>query len=136
MKNSLLLKNREGLDVFFLKTVFKDLQELSRRSLQKFEKISENLQIGRDLNALNDLCYITEIMDELIYILRLSINTFNVDKNYICSVDDLFKRLSSGLKDVEESFINGDMVTVGDMIEYEIGPLFEDLINFIEKIAT
>jgi hypothetical protein len=48
--------------------------------------------------------------------------------------DQLFHSLSCKLKEVEKAFKERDMITVGDVLEYDIKPLFESIMGRLEKI--
>jgi len=140
LKNSFSFNKKESLDVSFLKTALRDLACVSSKSLQKFEKIGENLQIGKDIYALNDLYSITEVFDEILWVLSLSLSNYEKETSGVRisgnSIEDVFKGITRRLKELEDAFKNGDMVSVGDLIEYEIGPLFADLVEFIRKFEN
>jgi hypothetical protein len=46
----------------------------------------------------------------------------------------LFADIHSRLEDVSEALKQGDMISVGDVLEYETKPLFEELIEFFGQI--
>ena len=52
------------------------------------------------------------------------------------SMDELFEKFSTGLKEIEDSFRSEDLITVGDMLEYEIKPLFGEMINLIQRAGV
>ncbi len=122
----------------FLGDIFQDLSYVCSSSFQKFDSISKDLQIGRDRKALGDLCYITELLDEVISILKITKIMYTIDfKSMLISdrsIDDLFYEITDRLKSVESAFKNGDMITVGDVLEYEIKPLFKQIPELFEKV--
>jgi len=122
----------------FLGEIFQDLSYVCSNSFQKFDSISKDLQIGRDRKALGDLCYITELLDEVISILKITKIMYTIDfKSMLISdksIDDLFYEITDRLKSVESAFKNGDMITVGDVLEYEIKPLFKQIPELFEKM--
>jgi len=122
----------------FLGDIFQDLSYVCSSSFQKFDSISKDLQIGRDRKALGDLCYITELLDEVISILKITKIMYTIDfKSMLISdksIDDLFYEITDRLKSVESAFKNGDMITVGDVLEYEIKPLFKQIPELFEKM--
>jgi hypothetical protein len=122
----------------FLGEIFQDLSYVCSNSIQKFDSISKDLQIGRDRKALGDLCYITELLDEVISILKITKIMYTIDfKSMLISdksIDDLFYEITDRLKSVESAFKNGDMITVGDVLEYEIKPLFKQIPELFEKM--
>ncbi len=122
----------------FLGDIFQDLSYVCSSSFQKFDSISKDLQIGRDRKALGDLYYITELLDEVISILKITKIMYTIDfKSMLISdksIDDLFYEITDRLKSVESAFKNGDMITVGDVLEYEIKPLFKQIPELFEKM--
>jgi len=140
LKNSLNDVEVKGLEVSFLKTALSDLESIAKKTIDKFERIGENLQVGRDGEALNDLLYVTEIMDEIIFVLQFFMTAYSMDIPVLSksdlSMDELFEKFSTGLKEIEDSFRSQDLITVGDMFEYEIKPLFEEMINLIRRVGV
>lgn len=122
----------------FLGEIFQDLSYVCSSSFQKFDSISKDLQIGEDRKALGDLYYITELLDEVISILKITKIMYTIDfKSMLISdksIDDLFYEITDRLKSVESAFKNGDMITVGDVLEYEIKPLFKQIPELFEKV--
>jgi len=110
--------------------VVNDLLRIARRTSEKFTRVGENLQTGHDLDAVRDLNVITEVIDEIIYVLRMVLG----EKGDVRTEEDkgLFKKLSECLSNVEGAFKNGDMITVGDLIEYDLKGLFTELIGLCE----
>jgi len=122
----------------FIKELFEDIHTICSGSLDKFAQIGRDLQIGNDLQAMNNLCYLTEILDEVIILLKIAQDIFKIDFKQLTglrkNIDDLFQNITSRLKEVEDAFKEGDMVTVGDVMEYEVEPLFESMVGVIGKI--
>jgi len=137
-KNSIFLQDFENADLYFKKALA-DLCRVTQDSIDKFEAIGNNLQIGRDAPALDDILFITELLDELVFMLGffMRVHRSAVDAIRISgkSAQVIIESISDGLKEIEESFRNGDMVSVGDMIEYELMPLYEDVRRLVEKIS-
>lgn len=139
IKNILFFKDWDKTKTSsFLKEIFQDLSYVCSSSFQKFESISKDLQIGEDRKALGDLYYITELLDEVISILKITKVMYTIDfKSMLISdksIDDLFYEITDRLKSIESAFKNGDMITVGDVLEYEIKPLFKHIPELFEKI--
>ena len=128
-------KERTGV---YLQDIFHDLQSICLASADKFEDIGKNLQIGEDRKALNDLYYLMELMDEVISVLRITGEIYETDlKTQNESgkfIDDLFSKMTGCLKEVEIAFKNGDMITLGDIFEYEIRPLVDQFPDLFNKI--
>jgi len=113
----------------YLGTIYSDLHMLCKSSIEKFEETGRLLQIGEDLKALNMLYFLIELLDEIIYITAITTrDKFNLFH------EELFGSLAERLKEIENAFKNGDMITVGDELEYEVKPLVEDLTEQLEKI--
>jgi hypothetical protein len=123
----------------FFSSILQDMYLICSQSSEKFEMISRNLQIGEDRQALTDLTYMTELLDEIISVLIAVKNIFDMNFNKLLlpkgSIDDLFGELTGYLKEVEDAFKNGDMITVGDLMEYEIRPLFEDVCHIVSRLS-
>jgi hypothetical protein len=140
LKNSFYDSEVKGLEVSFLKTALVDLENIAVKTIEKFERIGENLQVGRDSEALSDLLFVTEIMDEIIFVLQFFMTAYSMDSTVLSksdlSMDELFEKFSAGLKEIENSFRSEDLITVGDMLEYEIMPLFGDIINLIRRVRV
>ncbi len=138
VKNGISMQKPQNTDAFF-KSVLADLCSVTQSSVDKFENIGKNLQIGRDAPALNDILFITELLDELVFMLGFFMQKHHdrMDEIRVSekSIREVIGSISEGLKEIEESFKNGDMVSVGDMIEYELKPLYEDVLKLIEKIS-
>ncbi|KPJ89749.1 MAG: hypothetical protein AMS17_00535 [Spirochaetes bacterium DG_61] len=125
----------------YLKTLYSDLHILCVGSVKKFERIGRYLQLGDDLHAMNDLFYLVELLDDITllvpvaqkYIGRFSGLFIGMDQSEI-GYEELFKVLACKLRDVETAFREGDMITVGDELEYEVKPLFESLTGWLQKM--
>jgi hypothetical protein len=135
-----VLTELQQLLVSFLKTALVDLESIAIRTMDKFERIGGNLQVGRDGEALGDLLFVTEIMDEIIYVLQFFMTAYSMDSTVLSKadldMDDLFAKFSAGLKEIEDSFRNEDLITVGDMLEYEIKPLFQAMIDLLRRVGV
>ncbi len=140
LKNSLYDVEMKGLEVSFLKTALADLESIAKKTIEKFERIGENLQVGRDGEAFQDLLFVTEIMDEIIFVLQFFMTAYSMDSTILSksdlSMDELFEKFSTGLKKIEDSFRSEDLITVGDMLEYEIKPLFGEMIKLVHRVGV
>ncbi|HEB30367.1 MAG TPA: hypothetical protein ENI15_05760 [Spirochaetes bacterium] len=130
-------KERAGV---YLHEIFNDLQSICLASIDKYEDIGKNLQIGEDRKALNDLFYLMELMDEVISVLKITGEIYDIGpktqngSGKFKFIDDLFCKMSGCLKEFESAFENGDMITVGDILEYEIKPLVDQFPDLFKKI--
>ncbi|UCB47077.1 MAG: hypothetical protein JSV25_06600 [Spirochaetota bacterium] len=115
-----------------------DYYTILTEAVELFERIAENLQLGKDAEALGDIYYITEILDEYIVLLRTVQESFEVDLEKLGTDDkkleDLFRKITGRLKEVSEALKQGDMISVGDVLEYETKPLFERLVELLGEI--
>jgi hypothetical protein len=139
IKNHETFKDFERLNaISYLKIIFSDLLSICSQSVNKFEEIGKNLQLGEDRLAFNDLYYLTELFDEIITILNFGKNTEFFDRILTLQHRDeferLFRQIMDRLKKTEKAFKDGDMITLGDVFEYEIKPLFENLLLLMRKI--
>ena len=102
-----------------------------------FEKIAENLQIGNDGEAMGDIYRVTEILDECIELLKIA-EGHGIDKEKLqgagTQAEETFRDISSRLNETYEALKLGDMVTVGDIMEYEIYPLWKRLAGLLSSI--
>ncbi|KPJ84756.1 MAG: hypothetical protein AMS17_15645 [Spirochaetes bacterium DG_61] len=89
---------------------------------------------------MNDLFRVTELMDETIYVLQFFLTAYSMDSSVLSSsdfsIEELFRKMTDALKEVEESFKSDDLITVGDILEYEIKPLFEAMIDLLHRIGV
>ncbi len=170
--------------IAYLKTIYSDLYTVCLRSVKKFEAIGSNLQLGEDLNALHDLFFLADLIEEIISIFAVTNNIlggtfgslftpsnfrppdesspdshppdfsqpdfsqpefsqpdFSTPDSHPPDFsppgflsDQLFHSLSCKLKEVEKAFKERDMITVGDVLEYDVKPLFESIMGRLEKI--
>lgn len=139
IKNYLFFKDWDKTKTSsFLGEIFRDLSYVCSNSFQIFESIAKNLQIGEDRKALGDLYYLTELLDEVISILKITKIMYTIDLKSLLisdkSIEGLFNEITDHLKSVENAFKSGDMITVGDVLEYEIKPLFEQVPELFEKM--
>lgn len=141
LKNDLISdKLEKELVLSYQKEIIHDVHFLCKEYLDEFEKIGEDLQVGNDWEAFNNISYLTELMDELIVLFQIFKNMKDVNfKNITVSqrnIEELFCEANKQLQEIEKAFINHDMITMGDVIEYELKPLFSDMVLLIEKITV
>jgi hypothetical protein len=108
IKSSLRVSEKNSVERSFLKTILQDLENISKKAMNRFESIAENLQIGRDREALEDLSFVAELLDEIIYVLQFFISAYNMDGELLSKsgigIESLFNKISHWLKEVEKSF--------------------------------
>ncbi len=122
----------------YLRPVVEDLHKLCTVSSEKFKKIGTNLQLGEDKKAIQDLFTIIELLEDIIAVVTFVKNTSPAGAENILKeeggVEEVFHELSVHLKEVEAAFRDGDMISVGDILEYEARPLFDRIAGAVEKI--
>jgi hypothetical protein len=126
-----------GRKARYFKEALADFQAVLSDEEQVFEEIGRNLQIGNDPKALDDIYRVTEILDEYIALLKLAegygVNLGNLKTGGI-SVEEIFRDISARLTEAHKGLDLGDMITVGDVMEYEIRPLWERLSGLLLSI--
>jgi len=119
----------------YFKRLIEDLLSICITSSDKFESISSSLQVGDDRRALAELYFLTELFEETIELLMVIDEKQMIEEKEISeNLRRLFSRVGEKLKSVEVSLKDGDMISVGDTIEYELKPLFIQLIEECKKI--
>jgi hypothetical protein len=138
IKNFRNVSSDESKVFVYLQPVIEDLHRLCTISSGTFEKIGTHLQLGEDKKALQDLFYITELLEEIVavFIFVKKIAPPGAEKilKEGGGAEEVFHELSVHLKEVETAFRDGDMISVGDVLEYEARPLFDTLVDVVEKI--
>lgn len=121
----------------YFREVLADFQAILGDTEMVFEKIAENLQIGNDPEAMGDIYRVTEILDECIELLKIA-EGHGIDKEKLqgagTQAEETFRDISSRLNETYEALKLGDMVTVGDIMEYEIHPLWKRLAGLLSSI--
>lgn len=89
----------------------------------KLADVSLLLQTGKDREAMNIIISLTEFLQKIIRLLSL-FDTDNID----------MERFNSVLSELVEAFDAGDSVLIGDLLEYEISPLLEQMADAYAEI--
>jgi len=129
------VKDDGGREESFIRVLIADTRLLMQKSIGWCQSIAENLQIGRDIQAYRDIGCLTEVLEEVLGFLlgyfedrRLKAISGEEPKQ---SLIGICRELSCRLKKIEESFIMGDMVSVADIVEYEMMPLIQELAELV-----
>lgn len=121
----------------YFSEVLTDFKTILGDTEMVFEKIAESLQIGNDGEAMGDIYRVTEILDECIELLKVA-EGHGIDKEKLqgtgTQAEKTFRDMSSRLNETYEALKLGDMVTVGDIMEYEIHPLWKRLAGLLSSI--
>ena len=113
----------------YFQEVRSDFLTILRDTEGLFEAIAENLQTGNDGEAMDAIYRMTEILDECIELLKITgeSDKFQEDGSQAAQT---FRDITSRLHEVYGALSQGDMVTVGDVMEYEIYPLWKSIAGF------
>jgi hypothetical protein len=95
----------------------------------EIEHTSVLLQTGRDREAVRNVLSFIEILSKA---LRILARLHPLDPR----VQEVHRRLSQPLKELNEAFLSRDSVLIGDLLEYEIAPKLEELLNLMKTSLT
>jgi hypothetical protein len=118
----------------FLSTALRDLAGAARSRSLLFEEIGENLQVGRDLEAFNALTSLLSFLDELVSLLSIFVPVL---KPETCEsgLQGKFDHIKKILARVEGAMLSSDLVTVGDLLEYELSAGYGRVVDCLEELA-
>jgi hypothetical protein len=123
---------KNGAYAVLLRETLSEICALSRRSAGKFEMIARNLQTGNDGRALSELAVMTELFDEIVAILKLAKD--HADAGRVREAEEVFSAITFHLVEAEGALRAGDMITLGDELEYKVKPLFERFLDIFENL--
>lgn len=134
---SFLLQKRIGeitAPVKNLTTVAASLKDL----IPGISDVSILLQTGKDREAFSSVLAFIELSQTLIRIFSILRETGILDMSAIeldgVSLDSFYTGFNQILKELAEAFDSSDTVLIGDLLEYEIVPKIDTLLEFISKI--
>ncbi len=117
-----------------LKAGAKALQDF----IPKLSEVSVLLQTGRDHEAMSSVIEFTEISEKL---LRLYLNIEEQGLSDLgeirienLSFSQFYTQLNEILRELEEAFNSRDSVLIGDLLEYEVAPRSQKLLEFIDAL--
>jgi hypothetical protein len=102
--------------------------------LPSFEEIPTRLQTGREREAMEMVARFGELAARLLRILPLVVESRPEIADALTGEDTigrLIRPITQLLSELEEAMKSADMVMVGDLMEYEILPQFQDLIGAV-----
>jgi hypothetical protein len=106
--------------------------------ISKLQNVPIQFQTGEDGEAMNTIQLLTDIFEECIDLFVLFKENFVIcmDQYTIkeVSFDDFFKGITSFLKELMEAIQHNDYIMVGDLLEYEFVPNFEEIKKILIKI--
>jgi hypothetical protein len=107
-----------------------DILRAAREEEDTFERIGENIQLGRDGDAFRDFTHVIETLEEMTGLVRLLPRPTVGEGSPVKSV---FTDITEVLRDVERVYRDGDMVSLGDIIEYELRPRYTAAVELFEN---
>jgi hypothetical protein len=119
----------------------KRLQKLAedmKVSIRDISEVSILLQTGKDREAMNTLVVFSDTLQDFLRVFLLLKNRDTIDINGLkisdMSFEEYYNELNNVLKELLDAFHINDSVLIGDLLEYEIAPRMEGLIQFIKKL--
>jgi hypothetical protein len=114
-----------------------DLHTVFNSTDAMFEKIAENLQIGNDKEALTDIYCVTEILEECIVLFEAA-SEYGIDYERLewdgNQTEAVFVEVSRTLREAMEALDLRDMVSVGDVMEFDIRPQWRKIAGLLESM--
>ncbi|MBN2532056.1 MAG: hypothetical protein JXB88_04145 [Spirochaetales bacterium] len=139
--DALLKKLMEIIDE--MRNPFKTIQKLTeniKTSIQDISEVSILLQTGKDREAMNTLVVFSDTLQDFLRVFLLLKNSNNIDIKGLTisdmSFEEYYNELNSVLKELIDAFHINDSVLIGDLLEYEIAPRLEGLIQFIKRLKV
>lgn len=117
---------------------FLGIEEMLLRTMEKINDVSMLLQTGKDREAMESIVLFTELSQKAIRLYPLLIQ-----KGFLTREDlringkplpDYYEELNAILSEMLGAFESQDSVLLGDLLEYEISPKIQELIDFIRKV--
>ena len=135
LQNLLILLQSRLSEVTQPLTELRATAESLRTLVPQLMDVSVNLQTGKDKAAMDSVIEFTEISEKLIRLYRIlqnlgiaDVSTTQIEgqdfKSFYAELNDIFHEL-------EDAFNSRDSVLIGDLLEYEIAPRTERLMEFI-----
>jgi len=106
-----------------------DLEKAIDEAQELLPDISADFQVGKDKEALNKINKIISVLEFCCLYLKKNLQIFN--RNEQDDIDDLYNSMNSMLGEIVEAFENGDVVLIGDLLEYELPEKLEIYKNII-----
>ena len=117
-----------------VETLHSTAEEL-RRSAFELEEVSVLLQQNEDEKAMSYVVRFSELVGSIVRMVSLLADTEEVSLDDLTigekSVRSFLESFNGILKELVEAFTTRDTVLIGDLLEYEISPRLESLVNFL-----
>ncbi|MFO7729591.1 MAG: hypothetical protein R6V86_02390 [Spirochaetia bacterium] len=121
-------------------TEIRSTAEGLRALIPQLMDVSVYLQTGKDKQAMNSIIEFTEISEKLIRLYRILQNQGITDLSKTRFNEQDFTTFYSELNEIfnelEDAFNSKDSVLIGDLLEYEVAPRTERLMEFILTIEN
>jgi hypothetical protein len=121
-------------------TELRSTSESLKALIPKLMDVSVFLQTGKDKTAMDSVIEFTEISEKLIRLYRIlqSQGIADISNTQIEGQDfnSFYNELNGIFHELEDAFNSRDSVLIGDLLEYEIAPRTERLMEFIFTIEN
>jgi hypothetical protein len=118
-----------------MKKAASELQALN----ESIDGISVMFQTGEDRKAMDFIIRLSDVSQKILRILAqmelqgaVSLDSTAIDSN---PSREFFEGLNAALRELLEAFNSQDTVLIADLLEYEVGPRFEQLAEFIGGLS-
>lgn len=112
--------------------------QVLRTTIPEVSEVSVLLQTGKDREAMAAVVRFTELSDKLIRLYGILVRQGKIDLSASMVQGERFaafyEDLNGVLRELSEAMAAADSVLVGDLLEYEIAPRLEKLIQFLDRI--
>lgn len=107
---------------------------LLQKMVPEITDVSVFLQTGKDKEAMALIIRCSELFQKLIRLYRNLVKFEVLREKENQQVDEYFQRLTGILSELLEAFSGNDSVLIGDLMEYEIIPLIDELPGIVDVI--
>ena len=94
------------------------LEKEIEKCLTLLPEISSAFQMGKDREALGKINQVISVIELCSFYLQKNLGSFTGEERE--EVDEFYKDINSLLNQIVEAFENGDVVLLGDLMEYEL----------------
>ncbi len=106
--------------------------------IPEISNVSVLLQTGKDKQALNSVITFVELSENIIRLYSIIKETQAIDLNSITvdgiAFNSFYEDFNDILKELADAFESSDTVLIGDLLEYEIVPKIDTLLEYISVI--
>ena len=107
----------------------KDVRDAISSTVELLPEISESFQTGKDREALEKINRIVSVLELCCIYIKKNFASFSESQRD--EIDGLYEEINSLLTQIVSAFENGDVVLLGDLLEYELPGKFEIYKNII-----